>query len=175
MSAMIQKQLTNKSDILQKIYDAKRAHIAWVKKIDKLVNGLDAEAGKSLSLNMDSTFIPLESKSSEFGEWFYTYGVHLNKFESIGNFVERIEVHHQRLHQTYASIYTIFFSTCEKPSLVQKLLKMNKKSISDIEREKAKIHLNYLKKSSKELLQLLEILHAKVKELNYDDLRKFTL
>jgi len=41
MSEALNKELSNKGAMLQKIYDAKRAHKDWVKKADKLVNGLD--------------------------------------------------------------------------------------------------------------------------------------
>jgi hypothetical protein len=173
MSAVIQKELTNKSVMLQNINNAKRAHIAWVKKADKLVNGLDGYQGKKVPLNVDKTFIPLNSSACEFGKWFNTYGIQLSRFESIGNFVERIKEHHEALHETYSHIYNIFFVTPERRSLFHKVLTFNSKKVTDTEREKAKIHLEYLKKSSDELLEVLEILQQKIKALDYNELRNF--
>ena len=158
--------------MLQNIYDAKRAHKAWVNKADKLVNGLDGYQGQKVSLNVDKTYIPLDSSSCEFGKWFNFYALHLSKFDSIGNFVDRVEEHHDALHETYSHIYTIFFVTPEKRSLLHKIFTLNSKKVSDIDREKAKIHLEYLKGSSKELLEVLEILENRIKSLDYNALRK---
>jgi len=174
MSAPIHKELTNKSIMLQNIYNAKRAHKSWVSKADKLVNGLAGYQGKRVDLNVDKTFIALDGSSCEFGKWFHTYAQHLSKFESIGRFIQRIEEHHNALHETYSYIYTIFFVVPEQRSFLHRALTMNSKKISDLEREKAKIHLEYLKKSSRELLEVLEILEDKIKALDYNELRSFS-
>lgn len=173
MSEMLTKELSNKGIMLQKIYNAKRAHKEWVKKADKLVNGLDGYKGKKVDLNVDETFIPLGSSSCEFGIWFETYAVQLAKFDSIGRFINRIEQHHNALHETYAKIYDIFFVIPKKRPLLHKILTMNSKKVSEDEREKAKIHLEYLKKSSQELLEVLEILEDKITALDYSELRTF--
>jgi hypothetical protein len=175
MSTFTQKELTNKSDIVQNIYNAKRAHQSWVKKADKLVNGLDGYQGKKVSLNVDKTFIPLDSSSCEFGLWFNNYGIHLSNFESIGNFIDRIEEHHNALHETYSYIYDIFFVKPENRSLAHKILTFNSKKVTEAEKEKAKIHFEYLKRSSEELLELLGILETKVKALDYNELRNLRL
>ncbi len=170
---VIKKKLSNKALILQTIFDAKRAHKEWVKRAEKLVNGLQGYKGERVDLNVDKTFIPLDSSSCKFGQWFDTYGVELSKFESIGKFVKRIEEHHNALHETYEKIYEIFFVLPEKRSFLEKLITFNSKKVSELDREKAKIHLTYLKKSSKELLEVLEVLEDKVKALDYNELRDF--
>lgn len=173
MSEILHKEVSNKATMLQHIYDAKRAHKEWVRKADRLVNGLDGYQGKKVSLNVDKTFIPLDSASCQFGQWFNTYATQLAKFNSIGNFVNRIEEHHNALHATYAHIYSIFFVLPEKRSILHKIVTFNSKKVSELEREKAAIHLEYLKKSSKELLEVLEILEDKIKALDYNALRNF--
>lgn len=173
MSEALKRDLSNKGIMLQNIYNAKRAHKEWVKKADRLVNGLDGYQGKKVDLNVDKTFIPLDSSSCEFGVWFNTYAVHLAKFDSIGRFINRIEEHHNALHDSYSKIYSIFFVIPEKRSILHKIFTMNSKKVSDFEREKAKIHLEYLKKSSKELLEVLEILEDKITALDYSELRAF--
>ena len=80
--------------------------------------GLDGYQGKRVNLNVDKSFIPLDSTSCEFGQWFHTYAQHLSKFDSIGSFINRIEEHHNALHETYAHIYTIFFVLPEQRSLL---------------------------------------------------------
>ncbi len=174
MSAPLQKELTNKAMMLQNIYNAKRAHKTWVNKADKLVNGIDGYQGKKVALTIDSTFIALDSSASEFGIWFNTYGLHLSKFDTIGRFIDRIEEHHTAVHNTYAYIYTIFFVRPQKRSLLHKVLTLNSKKVSNIEREKAKIHLAYLKKSSQELLEVLDILQNKINALDYHALRNLS-
>jgi len=165
------KEISNKATMLQNIYDAKRAHKEWVRKADRLVNGLDGYQGKKVTLNVDKTFIPLDSSSCQFGQWFDTNAHKLEKFDSIGRFINRIEAHHNALHATYAKIYSIFFVLPEKRSLLHKIITFNSKAVSDTEREKARIHLEYLQKSSKELIEVLEVLEDKIKALDYNDLR----
>ena len=173
MSSLIKKEVSNKATMLQNIYNAKRAHQEWVRKADRLVNGLDGYKGKKVKFNVDKTFIPLDSSSCKFGQWFDTYAVHLAKFDSVGEFINTIEQHHNTLHDTYAHIYSIFFIIPEKRSLLHKILTINSKKVSTSEKEKAKIHLDYLKLSSQELLNSLEILEDKIKALDYNDLRNF--
>lgn len=173
MSKLLNKELSSKATMLQNIYDAKRAHKEWVRKADRLVNGLDGYQGKKVDLNVDKTFIPLDSSSCQFGQWFDAYAIHLAKFDSIGRFIKRVEEHHNRLHETYENIYSIFFIMPEKRSLLHKIITMNSKKISEDEREKAKIHLKYLHNSSNELLEVLGVLEDKIKALNYVELRGF--
>jgi len=173
MSETLNKEVSNKGVMLQKIYDAKRAHKEWVNKANKLVNGLDGYQGKKVNLDVDQTFIPLDSSSCAFGQWFDTYAMRLAKFESIGRFINRIEQHHNALHETYSKIYTIFFVMPEKRSILHKIFTMNSKKVSESEREKAKIHFEYLKKSSQELLEVLEILEDKITALDYNELRAY--
>jgi hypothetical protein len=173
MSDILNNEVSNKASMLQHIYDAKRAHKEWVRKADRLVHGLDGYQGKKVDLNVDKTFIPLDSASCAFGKWFETYAVPLSKFDSIGRFINRIEEHHNALHDTYSHIYAIFFVVPEKRSLLHKILTMNSKKVSELEREKAKIHLEYMKKSSKELIEVLEVLEDKIKALDYNELRSY--
>lgn len=173
MSEQLNKEVSSKATMLQYIYDAKRAHKEWVRKADRLVNGLDGYQGKKVTLNVDKTFIPLNSSSCAFGKWFNTYAEHLAKFDSIGRFINRIEEHHNTLHETYAHIYSIFFIIPEKRSIIHKIVTFNSKKVSESEKEKARIHLEYLKKSSKELIEVLEVLEDKIKALDYNALRNF--
>ena len=119
MAEVSNNQLTNKSLMLQNIYDARRSHKEWVIKVDKLVNGINGYQGQKINLDVNETFIPLESTSCEFGKWFYTYAVHLSKFKSIGRFVDSIEEHHNALHDIYSEIHAIFFIVPEQRSLFQ--------------------------------------------------------
>jgi len=164
--------IVKKSDILQHIYDARRAHQAWVKKAEKLVNGIHGYKGERVDLNVDKTFIPLDSTSCEFGKWFEHFCIPLSKIDSIGKFTQRIEEHHNALHETYEAIYFIYFVKPEQKSFLKKILSFNKNKVSESDKEKAKIHLGYLKRSSKELLEVLEVLENKIKALEPYELKK---
>lgn len=166
------RELNTKASILQHIYDAKRAHKEWVRKADKLVNGLDGFRGKKVIFNVDKTFIPLESSSCEFGQWFNSHSIHLAKIPSVGNFVQRIEQHHDQLHETYAKIYAIFFVIPHNRSLIHKIFTLNNKNVSKAERDQAKIHFNYLKHSSNELMDVISVLEEKITALEYNELQK---
>jgi len=173
MSEQLNQEVSSKSSMLQNIYDAKRAHKEWVRKADRLVNGLDGYQGKKVDLKVDKTFIPLDSSACKFGQWFDTYSGHLAKFNSIGRFINRIEEHHNALHATYSHIYSIFFVVPQKRSILHKIITLNSKKVSESEREKAKIYLTYLQNSSKELLEVLDVLEDKIKALDYNQLRDF--
>ena len=168
------KELSTKASILQRIYDATRAHKDWVRKADKLVNGLNGFKGEKVTLKVDNTFIALESSSCEFGQWFNTHSIHLARIPSVGRFIQRIEKHHDQLHETYANIYDIFFVHPHNRSLAHKIFTLNNKKVSKEEREQAKIYFNYLKHSSNELLEVLSVLEEKVKSLNYNELNKIS-
>lgn len=166
------KELTTKASILQHIYDATKAHKEWVRKTERLVFGLNGYQGKRIEIAVNETFIALDSSSCEFGKWFDSHSIHLSQIPSVGRFVSRIEEHHNQLHETYASIYAIFFVTPKNRSIVHKLLTINSKKVSSAEKEQAKIHFKYLKHSSNELLEVLDILEEKIKNLDYNELKR---
>ena len=161
---------TSKASILQNIYDAKRAHKEWVRKADKLVNGLDGYQGKKVTVDVDETFIPLDSSTCEFGLWFNHYSTQLSGIPSIGNIINRIAEHHNQLHETYSSIYSLFFVVPKQRSILRKLITLNSQKVSTQSREEAQIHFKYLKRSSEELLAVLAVLEERVKDIDYTDL-----
>lgn len=156
----------NKSVILKQIWDARRAHKEWVKKADRLVNGIDGFRGKKVAIDVDKNFIPLDSSSCVFGKWWNRYSFSISQLKGIDNISNRIEEHHDRLHDTYASIYHIFFVLPEKRSLLHKIVTFNKKEVTESEREQAKIHFEYLMHSSSELLEVLQVLEDRIQSLD---------
>lgn len=156
----------NKSIILKQIWDARRAHKEWVKKADRLVNGIDGFRGEKVAIDVDKNYIPLDSSSCVFGKWWNDYSFTISQLKGIDNLSNRIEEHHDRLHDTYASIYHIFFVRPEKRSLLHKIMTFNKKEVTESERDQAKIHFEYLMHSSSELLEVLQILEDRVQSLD---------
>jgi hypothetical protein len=165
-----QHELANKSILLYQIHNARRAHQEWVKKAEKLVNGLDGYRGRKVPLNVDKTFIPLDSNRCEFGQWFNSYALFLSKFDLLKQQIEKIDEYHNAIHDAYFHIYTIFFITPYRRPLIQRIFTLNSKKVTELEREKAKIHLEYLKTSSVELLNALVTLEALIKGLDHHEL-----
>jgi hypothetical protein len=169
----IKRNLSNKAIMLQHVFDARRAHKEWVNKATKLVYGMDGYKGQKVELNVDKSYIPLDSSHCEFGKWFENFAIHLASFDTIGKFIHRIEEHHNAVHKTYEKIYYIFFVKPEKRSILHKIITFNRQKVSELDKEKAKIHLEYMQKSSKELLAVLDILEEKIRSLDYNQLRIF--
>lgn len=156
----------HKSIILKQIWDARRAHKEWVKRADRLVNGIDGFRGEKVAIDVDKNYIPLDSSSCAFGRWWNDYSFTISRLKGVDNLTNRIEEHHDRLHDTYASIYHIFFVRPEKRSLLHKIMTFNKKEVTKSERDQAKIHFEYLMHSSSELLEVLQILEDRVQSLD---------
>jgi len=166
------REMSSKASILQRIENATRAHRTWIKHVDRLVNGIDGFRGEKVTLQLDKKFIEQENSALEFEEWINTYSIHLARIPTIGRFIQRIEQHHNQLNETYADIYKIFFIKPQNRPLMYKILTLNNKKISSVEREQAKIYFKYLVHSSNELLEVMSILEEKIKSLNYSELQK---
>ena len=138
--------VNEKSAILQELSNAKIAHMRWVKRADHLVSDLP----------IDKEFIPLEAISCGFGKWLYTTGSDLRANEDFKYLIEQIEFHHDNLHDTYMSIYKIYFVVPEHRSLLHKVMTFNSHDVSKKEKEFAKKHYSILEKSSTNLLALLD-------------------
>lgn len=159
--------ISNKAHILQSIYNAKRAHKEWVKRADKLVNGYNGYQGKQVDIKVDKSFIPLDSNSCEFGQWFHNEAKILSKVDIVGSLIQSVEEYHEVLHESYSHIYTIFFVSTQQRSFLHKIVTFNSKKVSESEREKAKTYFKSLKKSSSELIAVLGVLEDKIKALDY--------
>jgi len=154
----------NQASILQHISDAKQAHIHWVKRAKHLVKGLP----------VNSEFIPLEAISCRFGKWLYSDGIQLRQLEVSNKLFKEIELKHNELHETYKNIYQIFFVAPSKKSIIKKIFLFNYHAVSSNEQEKAEIYFKYLKRTSDELIQILNKLEKEIKELSYQELKSLT-
>jgi len=146
--------INNKSSILQELSHAKIAHMRWIKHADHLISGLP----------VDKNFIPLEATSCGFGKWLYSTGSKLRTDEKFKYLIEQIEFHHDNLHETYMSIYKIYFVMPENRSLIHKIITFNNKEPSKDEKELAKKYYLILEKSSNDLLNLLDKFDLIVRE-----------
>lgn len=94
------------SEIIQRIRNAKTAHLGWVNRARSLINGRPVDHEK----------IPVMPTDCVFGSWYYGDGQPLKHLDSF----KAIEAPHDELHKIYAEIFDLLFEKT-KPSLVSKL------------------------------------------------------
>ena len=150
----------NRSSILQRITEAKKAHFHWVKRAKHLVEGLP----------VDKEFIPLNPTSCLFGQWFYSEGDMFRQLSKTSTIMEEIEERHNRLHETYSNIYKIFFILPQNRSFIHKILTLNSRHVSKSEKKKAKTYFKSLKDGSKELIEALNQLEDQINQLEHHEL-----
>jgi len=156
--------MITKSSILQEVSQAKIAHMRWVKRADHLISDLP----------VDKEFIPLEATTCGFGKWLYAeMGSQLRVMETFKYIMEQLEFHHDNLHESYSKIYKIYFVMPEKRSLLHKLVTFNSKTVSNKEKEEAKKYFDILKKSSDDLIALLDKFENEVRGVkSFTELKK---
>ena len=147
----------NQGSLLQHVFDAKKAHLRWVKRARHLVEGLP----------VDKEFVPLKPTDCHFGTWLYSEGAILNQISSTSKLMQQIELIHNEVHDTYKNIYEIFFIIPNEKSLLYKIFTFNSYKISTTEQEKAKIYLKYLQRASQELIILLTELGKEITTFSY--------
>ncbi len=129
----------NKTETLDQLSAAKKAHIKWVNRAKSLVEGIPVEKDA----------IPVDSTECQFGTWFYGEGQKLYAMSSM-DCLDIIENLHFQLHDIYMKIFKLYFGETNR-SFFSKLFKMKKK-VSDQEKEMAKEYFAKLQEVSKELL-----------------------
>jgi len=149
-----------RADILQEITQAKINHKRWVKRADHLISGLP----------VDKEFIPLDATSCSFGMWLYSQGTQLRTFEATRYIVQEIEEHHDDLHDTYGKIYNLYFIVPENRSILSQVWTFGSKKIRPNEMKEAKKYFKLLKRSSNELLMVLNRLEEASRHLTYEQM-----
>ncbi len=143
-------------DIIRKIANARRSHIACVSHAAVLVEGSDV-------IDDDT---PKDHHECPFGQWYYQDGLELEKFSEY----QAIEQPHFKLHQTYHDIYKIMVKVNGEPednrSFFQKIKgeKIANKN-TDEEREEARKLVKILQQLSNEVVAHLTKLETKLKTL----------
>ena len=148
-----------KQKVLDSIRAARMAHIKWVDRARRLVEG-----GK-----ISEHEIPVEATSCDFGHWFYSEGQILLALFSISS-VKKLESKHKELHATYMKIFKIYFDTTNQP-LFAKFLNKRKK-VSEKEKMLAYEELTYLEAISEELIDYLNIFEKYLNKIESKDFEK---
>ncbi|WP_038047142.1 CZB domain-containing protein [Thioalkalivibrio sp. ALJ24] len=82
-----------KQDVLDRLHQAKRAHLAWVGRAELLTRGVPV--GKDQ--------IPVLHTDCPFGQWYFGDGQVLHDFPEF----ESIDEAHRHLHEAYAEIFKL--------------------------------------------------------------------
>lgn len=142
-----------KEEVLTHLRAAKSAHIKWVQKAKLLINGLDIKEDA----------IPVDSTECNFGKWFYSDGQMLNALSNNPlECMQKIETLHFNLHDTYLSIFNIYFSQEKKSGFFAKLFGIKRRSLSNIEEQIAHEHYETMEKISHELLDEINRLERRL-------------
>jgi len=148
-----------KKKVLDNIRAARLAHVKWVDRARRLVDG-----GK-----ITEHEIPVEATSCDFGHWFYSDGQVLLAIFSAAS-VKKLEYKHKELHTTYMKIFKIYFDTSDQ-SFFEKLFNKRKK-ISERDRMDAHEELAYLEGISEELIAYLNIFEKNLNSIEEKDFEK---
>ncbi len=152
--------MLNQALIIDSIFEAKKFHLKWLKRVDHLVSGLP----------VDEKRISIEPTECNFGKWLYLDAAKLRLIPKLQSIYDRIEYHHNEVHDAYMEIYRIYFVIPKRNSFLQKFIPLERQNISAEAKQQAKAHYKYLKKSSEELMTVLDVLEDMVKELEYADM-----
>jgi len=148
-----------KQKVLDNIRAARLAHVKWVDRARKLVEG-----GK-----ITEHEVPVESTSCDFGHWFYNDGQILLAIFSVGS-VKKLESKHKELHTVYRKIFKIYFDT-SKQTFFEKLFHKRKK-VSDKEMLIAHEELTYLEAISDDLIAYLNVFEKNLNSIEDKDFEK---
>jgi len=148
-----------KHKVLDNIRAARLAHVKWVDRARKLVDGGEITEHE----------IPVEATACNFGHWFYSDGQVLLAIFSVGS-VKKLESKHRELHLAYMKIFKIYFDTSNQ-SFFQKLLK-KRKSISEKDKLLAHEELICLVEISDNLIAYLNVFEKNLNAIEEKDFEK---
>ena len=149
--------MITQAKIFQGIDVARMSHERWVKRAQHLVEGLP----------VDKHFIPLEPTECGFGRWFYgEIGSALRKLDPYKELFDQIEYYHNRLHEIYKIIYTIYFVKPYARSFWHKVILLNNKNVTSKEKKRAQKAFEQLQTISMRLKVLLNEVERITKEID---------
>ncbi len=132
----------NKSETVEHLHSAKKAHVKWVQRAKALIEGLPIEKDA----------IPVDCTECKFGQWFYGDGQNLNAIPGM-DCLHEIETLHFNLHDIYMKIFKVYFGEMNR-SFFSKLFNMKKK-VSESDKEIAREYYNQLLDISNQLLEVI--------------------
>jgi len=145
----------NKSDTVEQLHNAKKAHVKWVQRAKALIEGLPVEKDA----------IPVDCTECKFGQWFYSDGQNLNAIPGM-DCLHEIETLHFNLHDIYMKIFKVYFGEMNR-SFFSKLFNMKKK-VSESDKEIARAYYEQLLEVSHQLLEVIDRLERRLHAMTSD-------
>ncbi len=145
----------NKTETVEQLHNAKKAHVKWVQRAKALIEGLPVEKDA----------IPVDCTECKFGQWFYGEGQNLNAIPGM-DCLHEIETLHFNLHDMYMKIFKVYFGDTNR-SFFSKIFNM-KKTISDSDRQIARDYYDQLLEISHELLDVIGRLERRLHAMSAD-------
>lgn len=145
----------NKTETVEQLHNAKKAHVKWVQRAKALIEGLPVE----------KEAIPVDCTECKFGQWFYSDGQKLNALPGM-DCLKEIEQLHSDLHDKYMEIFKVYFGDMNR-SLFSKLFNMKKK-ISESDKETARGYYEELLVISRQLLDVIDRLERRLNAMSSD-------
>lgn len=87
--------MDKRTEIISKLRDAKMSHLTWKSYAHLISKGVLTDASGNIT--------PIVPTMCEFGKWYYREGVVLSRLKSY----QDIELPHNKIHETYAQIYSL--------------------------------------------------------------------
>lgn len=139
----------NKTETVNQLHNAKKAHVKWVQRAKALIEGLPIE----------KEAIPVDCTECKFGQWFYGEGQNLKALPSM-DCLHEIETLHFNLHDIYMKIFKVYFGDMNR-SFFSKLFNM-KKHITDTDKAIAREYYDQLLEISHQLLDVIDRLERRL-------------
>ncbi|MEZ5496141.1 MAG: CZB domain-containing protein [Gammaproteobacteria bacterium] len=143
-------------EIIQKLRKAKQSHKRWVSYASALIEGIPIEKDQ----------VPINYTDCEFGSWYYGDGQALSGLREF----KEIEDPHSQLHTLYMQIFALLFNE-KKHSLFSKLVGKASK-VDEQNKLEAKRKFKQLDLVSKTIVEKLDVLESKLKNMADDEIQK---
>ncbi|MGM0517694.1 MAG: CZB domain-containing protein [Pseudomonadota bacterium] len=145
-----------RNQIIQKLHNAKRSHLAWVGRAELLTQGHEIQKEQ----------IPVLHTDCAFGDWYFGDGQVLNALSEF----QAIDAPHKHLHDAYASVFKLITDE-ENASAFSRLLGIAKRK-KEADQPVIHQHMNNLEQASNTVISSLEALEHRLHEMSDEEFEK---
>ena len=142
------------------ISNAREAHEHWLRRAKHLIEGLP----------VSEEMIPLDPSSCEFGRWYYSIKLKLQKFPQFEELLAHIEEYHTKLHETYLDIYKIYFIELKRSWLMSKIIDSPPEPSSE-QKKRAYRYFDEMEEISEQLMKEFDSFEMSSRLLKEEELK----
>ena len=140
----------DKHQVIERLHEAKRAHLAWVGRAELLTRGIPIEKEQ----------IPVLHTHCPFGQWYFGDGQALRQFPEF----TAIDESHRELHQAYAEIFKLITEE-ENASLFSRMLGYARRQHEHNE-PLIRMYMDQLEAASRKVVERLDALEERIHQLD---------